>query len=304
MQAQDVQTRGDLGRYYDAWLDRVETGIRHLPQSEQGEMRREFYAAASDVARELGDDRGAALMQRPAHEALHRSQIGETAMTRDGVSREIGADGIAEIRAQISEAAKSVGLEPAQVGGRMGQGAANAWQERDWVRQDIQAVAESRNLDLASEKDRGKAAGLVESFYAKTAELLDHALEPPRENDRLSRTLQQMSHALKQDGQVAFQSDDHAGRFARDLTKRYGEDLMARLAKGDDRALALDIPDPAQRRDIARAIISAAEQHESMGISLKQVQEAKLRLHDLGDHQITEAARSQTPDREHRDRER
>ncbi|MFG6084295.1 hypothetical protein ACEUZ9_000804 [Paracoccus litorisediminis] len=113
--------------------------------------------------------------------------------------------------------------------------AINAWQERDWVRQDIQAVAESRSLDLAGERDRGKAAGLVESFYAKAAELLDRSLEPRRDNDRLSRTLQAMSHALKQDGQVAFQSEDHAGRFAKDLTQRYGDDLMARLAKGDDR---------------------------------------------------------------------
>ncbi|WP_170295280.1 relaxase/mobilization nuclease domain-containing protein [Paracoccus aestuariivivens] len=305
MQAQHVQTRGDLGRYYDAWIDRVETGIRQLPQSEQSEMRREFYAAASDVARELGDDRGATLMQRPAREALHRSQMGETALIRDGTTREIGNDGIAEIREKISEAAKSVGLDPAQIQNRMGQGAANAWQERDWTRQDIQAVAESRHLDLGRQKDRGKAASLVESFYAKTAELLDRALEPRREHDRLSRTLQTIAQALKQDGQVAFQSDDHAGRFARDLTQRYGEDLMARLVKGDDRALALDIPDPAQRRDFARAIVTAAEQHESMGMNLKQVQEAKARLQDLGDSQTTrEAEPSQTKNREDRDRER
>ncbi|MFG6082563.1 relaxase/mobilization nuclease domain-containing protein [Paracoccus litorisediminis] len=305
MQAQDVQTRGDLGRYYDAWLSRVESGIKQLPQSEQGEMRRDFYAAASDVARELGDTHGAALMQRPAREAVHRSQIGATSVTRDGASREIGRDGVAEIRAQIADAAKSAGLDPAQIQDRMGQGAANAWQERDWTRQDIQAVAESRNFDLASEKDRGKAASLVESFYAKAAELLDRSLEPRRDNDRLSRTLQAMSHALKQDGQVAFQSEDHAGRFAKDLTQRYGEDLMARLAKGDDRALALDIPDPAQRRDIARAIITAAGQHESMGMSLKQVQEAKARLQDLGGTENKrEAERSQMKIREDRDRDR
>ncbi|WP_170297804.1 relaxase/mobilization nuclease domain-containing protein [Paracoccus litorisediminis] len=305
MQAQDVQTRGDLGRYYDAWLDRVETGIRQLPQSEQGEMRREFYAAASDVARELGDDRGAALMQRPAREALHRSQIDDSAITRDGTTREIGHDGIVEIRDRISAAAKSSGLDPATVQNRMGQGAANAWQERDWTRQDIQAVAESRGLNLADDRDRGEAAGLVESFYAKAAELLDRSFEPRREHDRLLRTLQTMAQTVKQDGQVAFQSDDHAGRFAKDLHQRYGDELMARLAKGDDRALALDIPDPAQRRDIARAITAAAEQHESMGMSLKQVQEAQARLQDLNaDEGRREAHRSQAPDREHRDRER
>ncbi|WP_170297783.1 relaxase/mobilization nuclease domain-containing protein [Paracoccus litorisediminis] len=305
MQAQDVQSRGDLGRYYDTWLSRVESGIKQLPQSEQGEMRRDFYTAAADVARELGDARGAALMQRPAQEALHRSQIGATAITRDGVTREIGRDGIAEIRDRISAAARSSGLDPAQVQQRLSQGAANAWQERDWTRQDIQAVAESRRLDLAGEKDPGKAASLVDSFYAKAAELLDRGFEPRRDNDRLSRTLQAMSQALQQDCQLAFQSDEQAGRFARDLSQRYGNDLMSRLAKGDDRALAIDIPDPAQRRDIARAITAAAEQHESMGMSLKQVQEAKARLPDLGTGAgKRQADRSQAPDREHRDRER
>ena len=126
MQAQDVQTRGDLGRYYDAWLSRVESGIKQLPQSEQGDMRRDFYTAAADVARELGDARGAALMQRPAREALHRSQIEDSTITRDGTTREIGHDGIVEIREKIFEAAKSVGLDPANVQDRMGQGAVAA----------------------------------------------------------------------------------------------------------------------------------------------------------------------------------
>ncbi|WP_281353202.1 hypothetical protein [Paracoccus litorisediminis] len=42
--------------------------------------------------------------------------------------------------------------------------------------------------------------------------------------------------------------------------------------------MATHIPDPAQMRDIARASTAAAEQHESMGMSLKQVPEAKARL--------------------------
>jgi len=305
MQAQDVQSRGDLGRYYDTWLSRVETGIRQLPPDEQGDMRRDFYTAAADVARELGDARGAALMQRPAREALHRSQIGATAITRDGVSREIGGDGIAEIRDRISAAARSSGLDPAQVQQRLSQGAANAWQERDWTRQDIQAVAQNHRLDFDNEKDRSKAASLVDSFYAKAAKLLDRSFETRRDNDRLSRTLQAMSQALKQDGQLAFQSDEQAGRFAKDLSQRYGGDLMARLAKGDDRALAIDIPDPAQRRDIARAIIAAAEEHESMGMGLKQVQVAKARLQDLGrTENKREAERPQARDHQDRERER
>ncbi|WP_134682482.1 hypothetical protein [Paracoccus ravus] len=69
--------------------------------------------------------------------------------------------------------------------------------------------------------------------------------------------------------------------------------------------MALDIPDPAQRRDIARAITAAAEQHESMGMSLKQAQEAKARLPDLNAGEgRREAEHPQSSDREDRERER
>ena len=174
MQAQDVQTRGNLASYYDSWLSRVEDGIRKLPATEQDEMRRDFYSAAAHVARTLGDDRGAALMRRPAQETLHRSQISDTAISRDGVSRDIGRDGMAEIRDRITEAARSAGLGPTQVQERMSQSAANAWQERDWIRQDIQAVAQSRELDLdatvGGRSCRGRP-GLRDNLYRQKARL-------------------------------------------------------------------------------------------------------------------------------------
>ena len=100
------------------------------------------------------------------------------------------------------------------------------------------------------------------------------------ESDRVVRALGAMSESLRETGAVAFQNDDHAARFASDLRARYGDDLMARLAQGDDRALALDIPDPAERRTAARAVVAAAEHHEGMGMTLGQAQEAKARLGD------------------------
>ena len=275
MDGSAVKTRGDLAEYYDKWLDRSERDINRLPATERAGMRRELYEAAASVSRELGDDRGAKLMQMPAREPVHSTQIGEQSISRAGVSRPLPKESVAEVRDQIAHEAKQVGLDPAKVSERMTQGAANAWQERDWTKQDIVAVASSRKLDLETEPGRTKAAELVDSFYAKTAQILDRSLERRAENDRVTRALSAMSDSLREHGKVEFRNNDHAARFAKDLKERYGDDLMQRLAQGDDRALAKDIPDARQRQAVVQAITSAAERHESMGMSQRQVQQAK-----------------------------
>ena len=55
---------------------------------------------------------------------------------------------------------------------------------------------------------------------------------------------------------------------------------MERVAAGDDRALALDFPEAGQRREIAKALVATAETHESMGLTTRQAELAKERLHE------------------------
>ena len=64
--------------------------------------------------------------------------------------------------------------------------------------------------------------------------------------------------------------------------------MIEQIASGDDRALALDFPEPGQRRDIAKALVAAAESHESIGLSMRQVELAKERLHerDTPEHEL------------------
>ncbi|WP_423209724.1 relaxase/mobilization nuclease domain-containing protein [Paracoccus yeei] len=285
MEAQAIQTRGDLAAYYDRWLDNAERGINRLPEAERADLRRALYEAAASVSRELGDDRGAALLRQEPRESIHRTQLQDQAIARGAETRALGSDAVAEIRDRIGQDASALGIDPAALGERMRHGAANAWQERVWTRQDIEAVAAARRLDLETEAGRNQVAGLVDGFYGRAAELLDRTLQRGARNDRVVRTLGAMSESLRETGVVAFQNNDHAARFARDLKERYGDDLMARLARGDDRALALDIADPAERRATAHAVVAAAERHEGMGMTLSQVDEAKTRLseRDEGD---------------------
>lgn len=273
-----VKTRGELAEYYGQWLDRSERGIARLPEAERAELRRELYEAAASVSRELGDDRGARLMQLPAREPVHATQIGAQSITRAGVTQPLPQDRVAALREQIADAAGRIGLDPAAVTERMAHGAANAWQERDWTRKDLLAVAAQRHLDLETEPGCRTSAELVGGFYAATARLLDRSLERRPESDRLTRTLGAMAESLRAHGKVEFQSDEHAARFARDLKDRYGADLMARLAQGDDRALAVDIPDAQDRQAAVRAIAAAAERHDSIGMTLQQARQVKERF--------------------------
>jgi len=300
MDIQAVETRGDLAQYYDKWLEQSERDIRSLPEAERAGMRRELYEVAASVSRELGDARGAELMRQPPKAAIYDTEMDPTGLARDGMRRDIGAEGMDEIRDRIGVAARDAGLDPVAVHDRMQQGAANAWQEREWAKQDIVAVADAKRLDLESATGRRQAAELVDSFYSKAADLLERGLTRQPQDDRLSRALVAMRESFRETGQVQFRNDEDAGRFAADLKDRYGEDVMVRLARGDDRALALDIPDPGDRRAVAQAVISAAEQHESMGMSLSEARAARARLAT----QEVEASQQVREGDQYRDRDR
>ncbi|MGR3198344.1 MAG: hypothetical protein ACU0DM_06345 [Paracoccus sp. (in: a-proteobacteria)] len=114
-----------------------------------------------------------------------------------------------------------------------------------------------------------------------TALEIDHS----RENDRLTRTLESLAAVHRQHGRIEFEHEDHAERFATDLKERYGEKVIEQIASGDDRALALDFPEPGQRREISKALVAAAEQHESIGLTVRQAELAKERLHERDEPQ-------------------
>lgn len=294
MTSENVQTRGDLAATFAGWLDKSETAINSLPAAEQAPLRRELYEVAADVARDLGDDRGAQLMHQSARTELYQTRISAESVSRGGAEFAVGKDGANELRAQISERASAIGIAPAKVEERMAHGAANAWQEREWVKEDLGSVAAANKLDLQTEEGRAKTAELVDNFYASAAKTLARVVEAGNvyENDRVTRALDTMADTLKADGKVEFENDDHARRFTEDLRERYGADVVERIAAGDDRALAVDFSDPKHRRQIARAVVAAAETHESVGLTLKQVAEAKERLPEVAERQAEEPEHS------------
>lgn len=184
--------------------------------------------------------------------------------------------------AQIGAAAEKAGLDPIVIQSRMELGAANARQEREWIKADILAVADARSIDLgASEDGRGRAAELVDSFYAAAARTISRAvpIEQEATNGTLTCTLSAMVEAHAQHGKVEFQSDEHAARFGADFRERYGENAMARIATGDTNAspsiFLMRVSVGRSRGLWPRRLVCA---HQSVGMTLAQTRQVKEKM--------------------------
>nr|WP_278250401.1 relaxase/mobilization nuclease domain-containing protein [Paracoccus fontiphilus] len=287
LQTRDVpHTRRNLDRVFATWLDRVEGEIATLGPEDRREMRTELAEVTTAILRDLGDARGAELVMEPPRSALYRTELGDSAITRGTVTKTLSRTAALEVRTGVLEAAEAIGIERPVMERRLEHPAANAWQEREWVKADLRAVSVARGLDLNVKAERDQVADVVDSFYATAATVLNHALgmEHAREtvhsheSDRLVRTLETLARVHRQHRQVEFEREDHAERFTRDLKERYGERVMEQIASGDDQALASDFPEAGPRREIARALVAAAESHESLGLSRRQAELARERL--------------------------
>lgn len=287
MDLEKAETRKELDHVFTSWLDRAEQQISTLDPADRREMRQELSEITTAIMRDLGDARGAELVMRAPRSELYKTQVLDDEIRRGKVTIELGEGEAQGVRSAVFEAAEAIGIERETMERRLEHPAANAWQEREWVKQDLHTVAQARGLDLDREDQRHAAADLVDRFYATAAKTLNTALEidHSHENDRLTRTLESLAAVHRQHGRVEFEHEDHAERFATHLKERYGEKVIEQIASGDDRALALDFPEPGQRREISKALVAAAEQHESIGLTVRQAELAKERLHERDEPQ-------------------
>jgi type IV secretion system T-DNA border endonuclease VirD2 len=184
------------------------------------------------------------------------------------------------LKTEIVGKAVALGLSVDRMAERLETGAANAWEERDWVRSDLLALSGRRRADLRNPDQSRKVVDDLEGFYEAAAKLIEHAREHDvaPENDRLLRALGSMGRIMQSDGKVEFRGDAHAERFADELRVRYGKGIVAELASGRTDALAGDFEDADQRMWIARAVVSAAKSHVAFGLTLKEARHAELLL--------------------------
>lgn len=272
--------RADLDRHFSGWMAETEDRIREAPRAERKELREELYGYAIDIARGLGDARGAQLLQMMPQSAIYGLALDGDVLTRGRAQMALRPGVTERLQVEIVAGATAIGLSGERVADRLTTGAANAWEERDWVRSDLLVLAGRRRIDLRDPDQGRRVAEDLQGFYDKAAQLIDHAVthEAVPENDRLVRTLRSMGRIMQSDGKVEFRGDAHAERFAAELCGRYGEGVVADLATGRTDALARDVEDETERKWIARAVVSAARSHVAFGLTLRQAVRAERSL--------------------------
>jgi type IV secretion system T-DNA border endonuclease VirD2 len=272
--------RADLDKHFSGWMAEAEGKIRKMPVTERKDMRDELYGYAIDIAKGLGDGRGAQLLQMLPQSKLFATGIAGDQVTQGREVVDLQPGAADRLKADIVSQAVALGLSGDRMAERLETGAANAWEERDWVRSDLLAVSGRRRVDLLNPEQSRKVIGDIEGFYEEAAKLIDHAStqEAARENDRLLRALGSMGRIMKSDGKIEFRGDAHAERFADELRQRYGKGVVAELAAGRNDVLAGDLEDADQRNWIAKAVVSAAKSHVAFGLTLREAQKAEREL--------------------------
>ncbi len=275
----DVATaeRADLDKHFSGWMAEAEDKIRKMPVAERKDMRDELYGYAIDIAKGLGDARGAQLLQMLPQSKLYATSLAGDQVTRgrDAVDLQPGAAD--RLNADIVSKAVALGLSGDRIAERLETGAANAWEERGWVRSDLLVLSGRRRTDLRNPDQSRKVVDDLERFYETAAKLIEHAREHDLmpDNDRLLRALGSMGRIMQADGKVEFRGDAHAERFADELRLRYGKGVVVELAAGRTERLAADFEDADQRNWIARAVVSAAKSHVAFGLTLSEARHAE-----------------------------
>jgi type IV secretion system T-DNA border endonuclease VirD2 len=285
----DVATaeRADLDRHFSGWMAEAEGKIRKMPVAERKHMRDELYGYAIDIAKGLGDARGAQLLQMLPQTKLYSTGLEGDRLTQGREAVDLQPGAADRLKTDIVGKAVALGLSGDRMAERLETGAVNAWEERDWVRSDLLALSGRRRSDLRNRDQSRKVVDDLEGFYEAAAKLIEHAREHDvaPDNDRLLRALGSMGRIMQADGKVEFRGDAHAERFADELRQRYGKGVVAELASGRTEALAGDFEDADQRKWIARAVVSAAKSHVAFGLTLKEARQSERSLSDRIDRQ-------------------
>ena len=149
-------------------IRQIEVVIDRAPAAERPEIERKLTDVLASVAHlnPLGD-RSAALLDAPSRDGVYaRANMREDQMARldDDV-----------VKARLTEALQGTGIDPETVAARMREGAGNAALERQWLAQDLGAIAKTGDLDLEKGEDREEALDRLEAVHVRLGDALTDA---------------------------------------------------------------------------------------------------------------------------------
>ncbi len=149
-------------------IRQIEAAIDRAPATERPEIERKLTDVLASVAHlnPLGD-RSAALLDAPSPDGIYaRANVREDQLVR------LDDDAV---KARLSEALQGTGIDPGAVAARMREGAGNAALERQWLAQDLRAIAKAGDLDLEKGEDREEALDRLEAVHVRLGDTLTDA---------------------------------------------------------------------------------------------------------------------------------
>ena len=290
----------DPARAISAWVAQSTAQIDRLPSDRQDDLRSEMQGIAKEAAAAFGLDRQQVERESPPRSTLYSTSIGETALVVGGDETAFQNGSAKSLSADLSLNARLAGIDPERLQSRLETGAANSREEESWVKSDIAEVAKRHGFDLGSAQGRRSAAERVDRFYERAAELIQsaRAIDVVRGPDPLVEALGKLASVHASQGSVSFRNEDQARDFAEEMKERYGASVLKDIAAGRIEALAKDAPDPATRQAMATAIVSAAKEHPSLGLSAQEVEAAERRMVTEATPRPPEHARAHAHDRD------
>jgi hypothetical protein len=294
----------DPARAISAWVAQSTAQIDRLPSDRQDDLRSEMQGIAKEAAAAFGLDRGQTERETEPRSTLYNTAITSTTLVVGGVETEFQTGSAKLFQSMLSLTASAAGIDAEKLQKRLETGAANAREEESWVKSDLADVARRHGFDLGSAQGRSSAAERVDRFYERAAELIQSArsIEVTSGPDPLVEALGSLARVHASQGSVAFRNENQARDFAEEMKERYGATVLKDIAAGRTEALAKDVPDPAARAAMAVAVVSAAKEHPSLGLSAHEAEAAERRMVAQAASRPPEHARAHAHDR-NQDRE-
>lgn len=296
----------DPARAISAWVAQSSAQIDRLPSDRQDDLRAEMQGIAKEASAAFGLDREETGREAPPRSTLYSTAISPSTLTIAGEEKALQPGSADSLQASLTLNARLAGIDAEKLGKRLETGAANAREEEAWVKSDLADVAKRHGYDLDTPQGRSAAAERLDRFYQRAAELIQSALSSyvSRAPDPMVEALDKMAKLHAQQGSVVFRDETQARDFAEEMKERYGASVLKDIAAGRTDALAKDVPDASARQAMAAAVISAAKEHPSLGISAHEVEAAERRMAAEAATKPPEHARAPVHDRTHaKDRE-
>ena len=296
----------DPARAISAWVAQSSAQIDRLPSDRQDDLRAEMQGIAKEASAAFGLDREETGREAPPRSTLYNTAISPSTLTIAGEEKALQPGSTESLQASLALNARLAGIDAEKLGKRLETGAANAREEEAWVKSDLSDVAKRHGYDLDNPQGRSAAAERLDRFYERAAEMIQSArgIDLSRAPDPMVEALDKMAKLHAQQGSVVFRDETQARDFAEDMKERYGASVLKDIAAGRTDALAKDVPDASARQAMAAAVISAAKEHPSLGISAHEVEAAERRMAAEAATKPPEHARAPVHDRTHaKDRE-